>query len=51
MMNKVHIKKTDNPEKLFEQLSKIENKYNTATDKVEEIDQIAAVMTAAPEEY
>ena len=51
MLASVAMKDNDNPATLFEQISAIENKYNTATSKIEEEELIAVVMTAAPKAY
>ena len=47
----VSMKDNEDPATLFEQCSAIENKYNTATSKIEEEDLIAIVMSAAPKAY
>ena len=39
------------PGTLFEQISSVKNKYNTATKKIDEDDIIAVVLDAAPAEY
>jgi hypothetical protein len=51
MLNRVSMKRNDDPAVLFESLSKIENKYNTATRKLDEEDLIAVVLDKAPREY
>ena len=51
MLNKVSMKKSDDPAKLFEQISGIKNKYNTAMKRIDEGDLIAMVLDAAPAEY
>jgi hypothetical protein len=43
--------KEDNPAKMFEQLSTIVNRYNTATWKIAEEEKIAVVIGAAPKIY
>ena len=50
-MSEVRMKKNDDPATLFEQLSAIENQYNTATQQIDEEDMIATVISAAPTEY
>jgi hypothetical protein len=45
------MKKDADPVTLFEQLSAIKNRYNTASRKIEEEDLIAVVIDAAPEQY
>ena len=50
-LNGIKMKKEDNPAVLFEALSGIENKYNTAMYKVPSEDLIAAVLEKAPKEY
>ena len=50
-LNKISMKGTDDPMKLFEQISAIKNRYNTATKKIEEEDLIATVLEKAPKEY
>jgi len=50
-LNSIKMKKEDNPSVLFEALSGIENKYNTAAYKVPSEDLIAAVLEKAPKEY
>ena len=51
MLAGVSMKDNDDPATLFEQISAIENKYNTASSKIEEEELIAVVMTAAPKAY
>ena len=50
-LNKVKIKKDENPAKLFELLSGIENKYNQESVIVDEADLIATVLYVAPSQY
>ncbi len=52
-LNKIKMKKNEDPAKLFEQISQIENKYryNTAAFTIDEADLIAVVLDAAPKEY
>jgi hypothetical protein len=47
----VKIKKGADPATLFEQLSSIENKYNTLTRTIDQEDLIAVLIDAAPQEY
>ena len=51
MLNKVSMKKTENPAVIFEQLSSINNRYNTSTKQIDEEDLIAVVLEVAPKEY
>jgi hypothetical protein len=51
MLNKVCMKKDEDPAKLFEQLGSIENRYNTATRQIDQEDLIAVVFDAASKEY
>jgi len=51
MLNKVTMKKEQGASTLFEQLSAIQNHYNTATRQINEEDLIAVVLDAAPDEY
>jgi NurA-like 5'-3' nuclease len=50
-LDKIIMKKDADPATLFEQLNSIENRYNTATRKIEEEDLIAVVIDAAPKQY
>ena len=50
-LNKVSLKKTEDPAKLFEQIAAIQNRYNTATKRIDEEDLIATVLEKAPKEY
>ena len=45
------MKKGKDPATLFEQICRIENKYNAAVRKIDEDDLIAVVLHAAPAEY
>ena len=45
------MKKGKDPATLFEQICRIENKYNTAVRKIDEDDLVAVVLDAAPAEY
>ena len=51
MLNKVTMKKEQGASTLFEQLSAIQNHYNTATRQINEEDLITVVLDAAPDEY
>jgi hypothetical protein len=42
------MKKGDDPAMIFDQLSTIENKYNTLTRMIKKEDIIAVVLDAAP---
>jgi hypothetical protein len=50
-LNQVKMKKNGNPAGLFEQISAVENIYNTAAAKIDEEDLIAVILDAAPAEY
>ena len=45
------MKPNDNPKKLFEQISMVQNAFNGPNQKVDEDDLIAVVLDAAPEQY
>jgi hypothetical protein len=51
MLNGVKMKKGEDPVTLFKQLRNIENRYNTATQTLEEDNMIAVVLGAATSEY
>jgi len=51
MLNRVSMKKNQDPATLFEQLSSIENQYNAPGKKIDEGDLIAVILDAAPAEY
>ena len=51
VLNGVRMKKGEDPATLFEQLKNIENRYNTATQRLDEEDMIAIVLGAATSEY
>ena len=51
MLNKVSMKKNDDPATLFDQISTIKNKYNTMTKQIDEDDLIAIILTSAPKDY
>ena len=50
-MSEVRMKENDDPATLFEQLSAIENQYNTAYQQIDEEDMIATIISVAPTEY
>ena len=50
-VNKVSMKKEEDPANLFEALSAIENKYNTAVFQIQSDELIATVLEKAPREY
>ena len=50
-LNKVSMKKDEDPTTLFEQLSAIENAYNTESRKIDEDDLVAVILDKAPKEY
>jgi hypothetical protein len=50
-LNKVSIKKGQDPELIFEQISAIKNQYNTSTSTVSKEDLIAVIIDAAPQEH
>ena len=50
-LNRVSMKKGQDPATLFEQLSSIENQYTAPGKKIDEGDLIAVIFDAAPAEY
>jgi hypothetical protein len=50
-MNKIKMKKNDDPATLFEQISSVTNRYQSSTSAVNEEDMIAVILDAAPAEY
>ena len=50
-LNKVEMKKKDDPKSLFEQIAKIKNWYNNGNRKVPDAQLIAIVLSKAPKEY
>ena len=50
-LNGVRMKRGQDPSTLFEQISAIENRYNTSARKIDEEDLIAVVLDSAPVEY
>jgi hypothetical protein len=51
MLNGVSMRDTEDPSILFEQVSAIQNRYDTDTHHIDEEELIAVVMGAAPEKY
>jgi hypothetical protein len=50
-LNKVSMKKNQDPATLFEQLKAIENKYTAESAQLDESEVIATILSAAPVEY
>ena len=50
-LNKVTMKKNQNPSVLFEQIASIKNRFQQGKNKIAEEDLIAVVLAAAPEAY
>jgi hypothetical protein len=50
-LNGVSMKKEDDPALLFEQISAIENKFNTVNYQIPKEDRIATVLEKDPREY
>eukprot|EP00957_Ditylum_brightwellii_P066161 5020720-Ditylum_brightwellii.AAC.1 len=50
-LNSVFMKKKDDQGILFEQISRLQNRYNTASFQVSMEEQIATVLDKAPTEY
>eukprot|EP00957_Ditylum_brightwellii_P058357 4424964-Ditylum_brightwellii.AAC.1 len=50
-LNSVLMKRKDNPVVLFDQISRLQNRYNTATFQVSMEEQIAMVLDKAPMKY
>ena len=50
-LTSISMKKDDNPDLLFDQLSTIKNWYNTPNKKVSESQMVAIVMARAPKDY
>jgi hypothetical protein len=50
-LSNIKMKRNDDPATLFEQISAIENRFNTHTRHIEEEDLIAVVLDAAPQDY
>lgn len=51
MLNAVSMKTTEDPSVLFEQVSAIRNRYDTAAHQIDEEELIAVIMGAAPKEF
>ena len=51
LLTKVSMKANQDPSTLFEQISAIQNRYNTSTRKIDEEDLIAVILKAAPKDY
>ena len=51
MLNKVAMKRDEDPFTLFDQISAIDNKLNTKEKNIEEEELIVVVMAEAPEQY
>jgi hypothetical protein len=50
-LNKIKMKKNEDPAALFEHISSVTNRYNTSTSTIQEEDMIAVILDAAPAEY
>jgi hypothetical protein len=50
-LNKISMSNGEDPARLFEKISQIENRYNTAAFSIDEADLIAVVLDAAPSQY
>jgi hypothetical protein len=50
-LNKISMKKKQEPAVMFEMISAVENRYNAASIQVSEEDFIAVILDAAPAEY
>ena len=50
-LNKISMKKGEEPAALFEQISAVENRYNTGTSQVNKEDLIAVILDAASADY
>ena len=50
-LNAARMKKEEDPANLFEAISDIENKYNTATNQFQEEEKIATVPESASADY
>jgi hypothetical protein len=51
MMNAVTVKVNEDPSKLFEQVSAIQNRYDTVTHMIDEEELIAVAVGTAPKAY
>jgi len=50
-LNKISMKKKEDPKKLFERIKEVETRYNTKTRKIKEEDKMAVVLSEAPAAY
>ena len=50
-LNKVSMKRSDDPAILFNQISTIQNQFNTMTQQIQEDELIAIVLATAPKDY
>ena len=50
-MNKISMKKSQEPSVIFEQIRAVENRHNTATTQVSEEDLITVILDVVPVEY
>ena len=50
-LNQISMKDNENPDVLFQRISAVENWFNTSTQKVDESDLIAVVLSCAPHKY
>jgi hypothetical protein len=50
-LNRVSMKRNENPAVMFKELAAIKNQYNMASKKIEEADLIAVIIDAALKEY
>lgn len=51
MLNKITMKEKDEPDKLFEQIGEVQQRYSAANMTVDEADLMAVVFTVAPKKY
>ena len=51
MLNKLMMKKNEDPSVLFEKISEIQNRYDTVRHNLDEEDLITTVISVAPAEY
>jgi hypothetical protein len=51
MLNKIGMKKDADPATMFEQIARVENRYNTPTQKISRDELIAIVLDKAVIEY
>ena len=50
-LNNVRMNEGENPNKLFEQISAIKNRYSNSSIKIDDAELIAVVITVSPNEY